>query len=182
MSEAFSIPESTVKLLQTPHPLHDDALELYENGDFIRADEVFAEAAAISRTRTIRLSEIVPGADDREIELNRDVAYGRVLLHWALSTEAQYRYDLNEALRHEMFALALARASRGLVLLSQDQHKIVEVDELDSAQDIVKNLRDKVTETTPQKTPATLPDPTHGLDQSDAEIIELAEASRALAA
>lgn len=182
MSEAFSIPESTVTLLQVPHPAHDDALELYENGEFARANEAFAEAAAISTSRTVRLNEIVEGAEDALINIAREVAYGRVLLHWALSTEAQFRHYNDDSLRHTALTLAIGRARRGLVLLEQDQHKIVPVDEVDAARDTVNMLQGKLANIAPPASAPELSKPRTGLDESDAEIIELAEAAKALAA
>ncbi len=182
MSGMISIPEHTIELLQTRHPLHDKALDLYESGALAEADEAFQQAADASRARTIRLNEIVEGAEDVITDIARDVAYGRVLLHWALSTELRFRYDRNEGTKHTALTLALGRASRGLILLEQDQHRFVELDEIDAARDIVNRLRDKLAEITPPEVPVDLPKSRVGLDESDAEIIELTEAAKTLAA
>ena len=182
MGGMISMPEHTIELLQTRHPLHDKALDLYESGALAEADEAFQQAADASRARTIRLNEIVEGAEDVITTIARDVAYGRVLLHWALSTEARFRYDHDDSTRHAALTLALGRASRGLVLLEQDQHKIVETDEVDAARDIVNILQGRLAEIAPTEAPANLPKSHTGLDPSDAEIIELIEAAKALAA
>ena len=177
----IEIPEHTIELLNVPHPFHDHARQLYEDRNFAEAGAAFAEAATISRTRTIRLNEIVPGADSREVELNRDVAYGRVLLHWAISTEAQYRGEPNDELRHQQFSLALARASRGLVLLTQDQHGLVKPEELDTAKETVNFLKERVaTSSEPQGTLASVPEQT--VNTSDTEITRLTEEAEQLAA
>ena len=178
MSGMISMPEHTIELLQTRHPLHDRALDLYEEGALAEANEAFQQAAEASRARTIRLNEIVEGAEDVITNIARDVAYGRVLLHWALSTEAQFRYDRDDGTKHAALTLALGRASRGLVLLEQDQHKIAGQDEVDAAREIVGTLRDKLAQVAPPEVPAQLPKPRAEFDTPDAEIIELAEAAK----
>ena len=141
--------EHTVNLLQTPVGAHDKALALYENGEFERANEAFQQAAALSHSYTAHIWELDPrdprlAYDNTETTIARDAVYGRVLLHWALSREAQFRYERDELQKRGTLTDALAKACRALVLLEQDQHRIVTDDEIDTAHALIERLESSI--------------------------------------